>query len=147
MQRGSRHNTHTASNHEDEEALMVEFYPTPDPEVPRTSANDIILSVKGITTDMSLSDEQRLHHLHHMLELCAAEHERELQEYQAAHRHLVEHEGDFQTMVATPKVPEDAFSIWEASIDKDMKADRSQMKRSRENAKTLLKAIKFVEHQ
>lgn len=126
---------------------MADLYPTPDPEIRRTTAKDILLSVKGITTDMSLSDEQRLHLLHHMLELCALEHERETQVYQAAHRHLVENETDYQAMVAVPRMPENVFRIWEASIDKDMKEDRSKMKLSRANAKTLLGAIKHVEQQ
>ncbi|KAL9006495.1 MAG: hypothetical protein Q9188_000732 [Gyalolechia gomerana] len=143
----SGHDTHTALTQHQEEAFMAELYPTPDPEVHRTPAKDILLSVKGIITDISLSDEQRLHHLHHMLELCAVEHERETQAYQAAHRHLMENERDFQAMVAVPKMPENVFHIWEASIDTDMKEDRSKMKCSRANANTLLKTMKHVEQQ
>ncbi|KAL8937301.1 MAG: hypothetical protein Q9216_004489, partial [Gyalolechia sp. 2 TL-2023] len=147
MQLRSGHDTDTTLTQYQEEALMANLYPTPDPEVHRASAKDIVLSVKGITTDISLSDEQRLHHLHHMLELCALEHERETHTYQAAHRHLIENERDFQAMVAVPKMPENVFHVWEASIDQDMREDKSKMKVSRANANTLLKTMKHVEQE
>lgn len=145
MQLRSGNETHCALAQNDEDVLMAELYPSPDPEVHRATAKDILLSVKGITTDMSLSNEQRLYHLHHMLELCALEHERETQVYQAAHRSLVEKERDYQMMIAVPRMPEDAFRVWEALIDKDMKENRSMMKLSRANARTLLNTIKHVE--
>ncbi|KAL8936072.1 MAG: hypothetical protein Q9211_004365 [Gyalolechia sp. 1 TL-2023] len=147
MQRRSGHDTHTALTRYDEEALMPDRYPTPDPDVHRTPARDILLSVKDITTDMFLSDEQRLHHLHHTLELCAVEHERETQAYQAAHRHLVENAKGFQAMVAVSQQLENVFPIWAAAIHKDMKEDRCKMKVSRANAKTLLTTMKYVEQK
>ncbi|KAL8840362.1 MAG: hypothetical protein Q9170_001377 [Blastenia crenularia] len=143
----SGHDTQTALTHREETALMADIYPTPEPEMHRTPVGDIVLAVKGINSDMSLSDEQRLQSLHHMLELCAVEHEREAQGYQVAHRHLVEHEGGFQDLAAFPRLPEDVAEFWEGRIGRDLKRDRSEMRQSRAKAKRLLKTIKYVEHQ
>lgn len=125
----------------------MELYPTPDSEVHRTSAKDVIQAVCAISSDMFLTEEQRLHHLHQMLELCAAEHEREVQEYQTAHRHLIEHEGEYSVMLTYPNVREKAFNEWESEVGRDMEEDRARMKHARANTEALLKATKHVEHQ
>lgn len=145
MQLRSGHETHGALTHQDEEALMMELYPTPDPESQRIAAEDIELAVKGIDNDLSLTDEQRLHELHCMLELCAAEHEREAQEYQAAHRHLIEHEARVSVMTTYPDIPEHIFDDWTAFLDTKMGEDRSKMEYSRANTEALLNVIRIVE--
>ena len=147
MQSESGDDTQFALSHEDHEALLAEFFPTPDPELHRTSAKNIMVAVKGIDMDKSLPEDRRLQSLHQMLELCAIELERETQEYQAAHRRLVGHEGDYLRMVATQSVPEDVFRAWENQIEEDMDTDLLQMRRSRENAKALLNTLGHVEHQ
>ncbi|KAL9606184.1 MAG: hypothetical protein Q9179_000639 [Wetmoreana sp. 5 TL-2023] len=126
---------------------MAGLYPTPDIERPRTPVPDLVQSIKVISKDPELTDEKRLLHLHRMLELCTAEQEREVQEYQAAHRQLVEHEGDFETMVTQTEIPANVYEFWKSSVDGSMKADKMKMKKSRENTKAILKAIRYAEEK
>lgn len=130
-----------------EQTLMAELYPTPDGDVHRISAADLKHSTKIIGKDPSLTDQQRLYHLHHMLELSTLELQKELEAYQAAHRQLVEHEGDFEAMVAYPKPPADILQFWESKVDESMNADKVRMKESRNNTKAILKAMRFAEGQ
>ncbi|KAL8737878.1 MAG: hypothetical protein Q9181_001250 [Wetmoreana brouardii] len=130
-----------------EQAIMAKLYPTPDIERPRTPVPDLVQSIKVISKDPELTDEERLLHLHRMLELCTAEQERELQEYQAAHRQLVEHEGDFETMVTQTEIPANVYEFWKSSVDGNMNADKMKMKKSRENTQAILKAIRYAEEK
>ncbi|KAL8714844.1 MAG: hypothetical protein Q9220_001357 [cf. Caloplaca sp. 1 TL-2023] len=126
---------------------MADLYPSPDQPAHRTPPKDLVCAVEVVSVDTELTEEQRLFHLHRMLELCTLEHEREVEAYQVAHRKLMEHEGDMHTMVAYPKMPDNVFEIWESWINGSMSQDRLQMKRSRKNTKALLGAIKYAEEQ
>ncbi|KAL9602193.1 MAG: hypothetical protein Q9219_002057 [cf. Caloplaca sp. 3 TL-2023] len=132
---------------QDKGGATADLFPAPDPETPRTSAQDILLKVQWITIDPSLSDEDRLLELHKMLKLCAEEQVREAREYQAVLRHFMELGKNSQAMFEAPKLPESAFVVGESPIDKDMRADERQMAHSRTNAATLLETLQWVEYQ
>ncbi|KAI4135794.1 MAG: hypothetical protein LQ341_005834 [Variospora aurantia] len=140
---------HDTLARQDEQALMRELYPTPDPEIHRASPETLIVAVDQISKDKELSEDERLRQCHRMLELCATEHEREVQGYQAVHRHLMEHEEQFGTMLLTyPEVvPEEGFDAWESKLRQDMKDDRSELKDSRARTEAFLKASKYIERR
>lgn len=128
---------------QEEQALMRELYPTPDPETHRASPEMLIMAVEQISKDKELGEDERLRQYHRMLELCATEHEREVQEYQAAHRHLMEDEADMGRLLAYPEVPQQAFDAW----DREIRDDRSQLKDSRERTEAFLRASKYIERR
>ncbi|KAL9014141.1 MAG: hypothetical protein Q9173_001197 [Seirophora scorigena] len=128
---------------QEEQALMRELYPTPDPETHRASPETLMMAVEQISKDKELGEDERLRQFHRMLELCAAEHEREVQGYQAAHRHLMEDEADLGRLLTYPKVPQQAFDAWERGI----RDDRSQLKNSRERTEEFLRASKYIERR
>lgn len=128
---------------QEEQALMRELYPTPDPETHRASPEMLIMAVEQISKDKELGEDERLRQLHRMLELCAAEHEREVQGYQAAHRHLMEDEADMGRLLAYPEVPQQALDAW----DREIRDDRSALKDSRERTEAFLRASKYIERR
>lgn len=147
MQLRSGHDTQDAMTPREEEALMAELYPTPDPGANRASAEDIMISLKFISKDTSQTEEDRLRNLHRMLELCAVEHESEVRGYQVAHRHLIEYEQRYSRMMTYPDVPEESYDSWASWLDKHMKVERLKMRHSRENTKALLKTIDYAERK
>ncbi|KAL8963357.1 MAG: hypothetical protein Q9193_000379 [Seirophora villosa] len=128
---------------QEEQALMRELYPTPDPETHRASPEMLIMAVEQISKDKELGEDERLRQFHRMLELCATEHEREVQGYQAAHRHLMEDEADMSRLLAYPEIPQQAFDAW----DREIRDDRSQLKDSRERTEAFLRASKYIERR
>ncbi|KAL8905510.1 MAG: hypothetical protein Q9207_002613 [Kuettlingeria erythrocarpa] len=147
MQLRSGHVTEGVWTIQEEEALRAELYPTPSPEKERQSAAGIKLAVKQITSDPALNEEDRLWRLHRMLELCATELDCEVREYQAAHRHLEEHENRLSVMLSYPDVPEKAFDEWDLYLAREMKNNRSKMKLSRANVDALQKVCSHIERK
>lgn len=147
MQLRSGHVTERGLTIREEEALRAKLYPTPSPEKERQSAAGIKLAVKQITSDPALTEDDRLWRLHRMLELCAAELDREVREYQAAHRHLEEHENRLSVMLSYPDVPEKAFDEWDLYLAREIKNHRSMMKLSRANVDALQKVCNHIERK
>ncbi|KAL8951970.1 MAG: hypothetical protein Q9222_002093 [Ikaeria aurantiellina] len=147
MQLRNGKHSETGSTQDEELAIMVDLYSSLNPPVRRTPPKDLMRAVEVVSVDTNLLEEQRLIHLHRMLELCTLEHESEVEAYQQAHLRLVEHEGDMRTMVAYPKMPDNVFELWESWISGSMSHERLQMKKSRKNTKALLAAIKYAEEQ
>ncbi|KAL8866980.1 MAG: hypothetical protein Q9174_005955 [Haloplaca sp. 1 TL-2023] len=132
---------------ESELATMMDLYPTRTASPVHTSGKDIMQSIKFIRQDASLTDQQRLLHLHRMLELSTLELENEVEAYQVFHRQLVSHEENFASMVAYPRPPPDIREHWEKRVDSDMEADRRKMKESTQRIKALFKAMRFADGQ
>lgn len=126
---------------------MNELYPDLDPEVQRVSVIELVRLVDGARADTLWTDEFRLHRFHRILELCTIEHEFEVQGYQAAHRRLLEYEGDLRELLQIPKMPSCAFDPWASYIDQQMEVEKANMKHSRRNSKGLLKVIRCAEEQ
>lgn len=147
MQLRSGQVTEGALTRQEEETLRADLYTTPKSGEKRQSPEAIKLAVKGITSNLALTEEARLWHLHRMLELCAAEHEREVLEYQAAHRHLEEHENRLSVMLSYPDIPDKAFNEWDSDLAGKIKNDRSKMKYSRANTEALLTVCKHIERK
>ncbi|KAL8774742.1 MAG: hypothetical protein Q9209_000681 [Squamulea sp. 1 TL-2023] len=128
-------------------AVMQELYPDLDPGLHRMTATKLTEMIDVAMCNTSCTVEERLHGLHHMLELCTIEHEFEVQDYQAAHRRLLEHEGKFNDMLLVPDVPSCALHSWESYINQRMNAERVIMKESRKKTKAVLRTIRYAEEQ
>ncbi|KAL8694885.1 MAG: hypothetical protein Q9218_000549 [Villophora microphyllina] len=128
-----------------EQEMMAELYPSPAPEVQRKSARELRLSITGIKHEPGMTDDERLPHLHRMLELCAVELGREVRAYLAAHRKLVEDEGKLREVIKCQKPPEYILRMWEDSVDDSMSADRRRITKSVNNIKSLYKVMSFAE--
>ena len=133
--------------HHQDLAVMNELYPDLDPEVHRVSVIELVRLVDVIKADVPRTDEFRLHRFHRILELCTIEHEFEVQGYQAAHRRLLEYEGDLRELLQIPKMPSCAFEPWASYIDQQIELEKANMKHSRRNSKGLLKVISYAEEQ
>lgn len=131
--------------HEGEHAIMAELYPDPEPQIQGVSVQYLMQTTQDVSERMFPNEEERLLRLHHILEMCTLEHEREVQKYQAAHRDLVKDEGEFVRMLAVPDVPACAFNKWEKHVNRNMHKDRKKMKASRERTTALLRAIEYAE--
>ncbi|KAL8781366.1 MAG: hypothetical protein Q9213_006021 [Squamulea squamosa] len=128
-------------------AVMQDLYPDLDPGLHRINATKLMEMIDLARSNTSCTVEERLHGLHQMLELCTIEHEFEVQDYQAAHRRLLEHEGKFNEMLLVPDVPPGALHSWELYINQRMNAERAIMKESRKKTKAVLKTIGYAEEQ
>ncbi|KAL8967037.1 MAG: hypothetical protein Q9183_003098 [Haloplaca sp. 2 TL-2023] len=147
MNRNVEESRFSGLTQQSELARLMDLYPTPTASPTHTSARDIMESVQFIRQDAALTDEQRLIHLHRMLELSTLELENEVLAYQVAHRQLVGHEGNVANMVASPRPPADTLDHREERVDSGMEADRRKMKESTQRMEALFKAMKFADSQ
>ncbi|KAL8816953.1 MAG: hypothetical protein Q9223_004132 [Gallowayella weberi] len=108
---------------------MAELYPDPDPAGEAVPVHYLMQTIQELCESM-LPEEEPLLRLHHMLEICILQDEREVQIYQAAHRDLVKDEAEF---------------IREKHVKQNMGGDQSKMRRSRHRTTALLRAIKYAE--
>ncbi|KAL8754049.1 MAG: hypothetical protein Q9199_004605 [Rusavskia elegans] len=128
-------------------AAMEDLYPNLDPGVHRIAATQLMQLIQVASVDMPCADEERLHRLHRLLELCTIEHEFEVQGYQAAHRRLLEYEEEFRKMLQIRDVPQCAFVACAFSIGQKKGVEKANMRESRKQTKAILRAIRYAEEQ
>ena len=141
------HSYSTDSSRQQDLAAMEDLYPDLDPGVHRIPATQLMQSIKVASADTAYAEEERLHRLHRLLELCTLEHEFEVQGYQAAHRRLLESEEEFRRMLQIRDVPQREFEAGASSIAQKKDVEKACMKESRKQTKAILRAIGFAEEQ
>ncbi|KAI4282759.1 MAG: hypothetical protein L6R38_002718 [Xanthoria sp. 2 TBL-2021] len=135
------------SSRQQDLAAMRDLYPDLDPRVRRIAAAQLMQLIEVASVHMPCTDEERLHRLHRLLELCTIEHEFEVQGYQAAHRRLLEYEEESRRMLQIRDVPQCAFVACASSIGQRKDVEKANMKESRKQTKAILRAIRYAEEQ